>query len=78
MHPLGFREAPVALALGPKELEPTLPRKNVRSARVPRERVVLGDAMLDQPGIAMGDLVVLGRTRIEPVLPEERREARQR
>src|SRR5687768_5569002 len=78
MHALGFREALVALARGPKHLEPSRALENTGGAGLRRERIVLGHAMLDELRILARDLGMARRTRIHPVLPEERREPWQR
>jgi hypothetical protein len=69
MHALGLIEALVTLALGPKELEPSFAREDVRSARLARKRLVLRHAVLDQRRVSMRDFRVLRRPRITPVLP---------
>ena len=74
----GLGEAPVALALGAEHLQPAAAHDEIAGAGFRGERVVLGDAVLDQLRVHARHLRVARRARVAPVAPQERRERRQR
>src|SRR5512134_143835 len=75
---LGFREAQVALTLGAEDLHPSRAPEKLHGAGLAGQRLVLGDAVLDQLRVKARDRAVPRGPRMLPVEPQERRDARDR
>ena len=71
---LRLGEAQVALALGAEHLHPAAAAEKIHRAGLGGERLVLGDAMLDQLRVELRDRPMARRARVMPVLPEKGRE----
>src|SRR5688500_15873396 len=75
---LRLGKAQIALARGAEHLHPAGAPEQLQRAGLDGERLVLGDAVLDQLRVLVGDGAVPRRPRVVPVFPEKRRKPRNR